>query len=140
MSFMGDGAMIAFGVLEAQADDASRAFDTAWSLIEDLRAWIDQTSTSGRVRGVRLGGHFGPVVVSRLGHEAHQHITATRADTVNVASRLIEVAKQHGATLALSTEFFEAVGEARARRRQPEVIRDVEIRGRLQHVNVALWD
>ena len=43
-------------------------------------------------------------------------------------------------TLALSTEFFEAVGEARARRRQPEVIRDVEIRGRLQHVNVALWD
>ena len=138
MSFMGDGAMIAFGVLEAQASDAPRAFDTAWALIEDLRAWIDQTSMSGRVRGVRLGGHFGPVVVSRLGHEAHQHITAT-GDTVNVASRLIEVAKQHGATLALSTEFFEAVGEARARRRQPEAIRDVEIRGRLQHVNVALW-
>jgi len=137
MSFMGDGAMIAFGVLEAQADDASRAFDTAWALIEDLRAWIDQTSMSGRVRGVRLGGHFGPVVVSRLGHEAHQHITAT-GDTVNVASRLIEVAKQHGATLALTTEFFEAAG-AGARRRQPEVIRDVEIRGRKQHVNVALW-
>jgi adenylate cyclase len=137
MNFMGDGAMIAFGVLEAQADDASCAFDTAWDLIEDLAAWIDQTTVSGRVRGVRLGGHFGPVVVSRLGHEVHQHITAT-GDTVNVASRLIEVAKQYGATLALTTEFFEAVGEVSVGR-QPEAVRDVEIRGRLQHVNVALW-
>ena len=48
---------------------------------------------SSRVRGIRLGAHLGPVVVSRLGPETHQHITAT-GDTVNVASRLMEVAKR----------------------------------------------
>jgi adenylate cyclase len=61
-NFMGDGAMIAFGVLEAQADDVPCAFDTAWALIEDLRGWIDQTSMSDQVRGVRVGGHFGPLL------------------------------------------------------------------------------
>jgi adenylate cyclase len=138
MNFMGDGAMIAFGIPEPHADDASRAFDTAWGLIEDVRAWIDRDGMSKRVRGVRVGGHFGPVVVSRLGHETHQHITAT-GDTVNVASRLMDVAKEHEATLATTAEFFAAAGEARARRREPDDFRDVAIRGRLQHVTVALW-
>lgn len=138
MNFMGDGAMIAFGIPETHADDASRAFDTAWGLIEDVRAWIGRTGMSSQVRGVRIGGHFGPVVVSRLGHETHQHITAT-GDTVNVASRLMEVAKEHEATLAITAEFFAAVAEAKACRREPDDIRKVEIRGRLQHATVALW-
>jgi adenylate cyclase len=138
MNFMGDGAMIAFGVPDQRADDASRAFDTAWELVKDIHAWIDQAGMSGRVRGMRLGGHFGPVVVSRLGPETHQHITAT-GDTVNLASRLMEVAKQHKATLAVTMEFFNAVGEAGAHRRKPDDIRNVEIRGRQEHATVALW-
>ena len=137
MNFMGDGAMIAFGIPDSQADDASRAFDTAWELVKDIHAWIDQGGTSARVRGMRLGGHLGPVVVSRLGPETHQHITAT-GDTVNVASRLMEVAKQHNATLAVTMDFFTAVGEASARRK-PDDIRNVEIRGRQEHATVALW-
>ena len=137
-SFMGDGAMIAFGVPDSQADDASRAFDTAWELAKDIRAWIDQSGMSSRVRGMRLGAHLGPVVVSRLGPEMHQHITAT-GDTVNVASRLMEVAKQHNATIAVTMEFFTAVGDAGARRRKPDDIRNVEIRGRQEHATVALW-
>jgi adenylate cyclase len=137
-SFMGDGAMIAFGVPDSQADDASRAFDTAWELVKDIHAWIDQGELPSRVRGMRLGAHLGPVVVSRLGPEMHQHITAT-GDTVNVASRLMEVAKQHNAMLAVTMEFFTAVGDAGARRRKPDDIRNVEIRGRQEHATVALW-
>jgi adenylate cyclase len=40
-------------------------------------------------------------VIARLGPSAHQHITAT-GDTVNVASRLLEIAKRHNATIAIS--------------------------------------
>jgi adenylate cyclase len=138
MNAMGDGAMIAFGIPDPQADDASRAFDTAWELVKDIHAWIDQGGKSGRLRGMRLGGHLGPVVMSRLGPEMHQHISAT-GDTVNVASRLMEVAKEHNATIAVTTEFFAAVGEAGARHRKPDEIRSVEIRGRLEHATVALW-
>ena len=36
-------------------------------------------------------------------------------------------------------EFFAAVGEAGARHRKPDDIRNVEIRGRLEHATVALW-
>jgi adenylate cyclase len=41
----------------------------------------------------RIGLHFGPAILSRLGSPTQQQITAT-GDTVNVASRLPEVAKQ----------------------------------------------
>ena len=65
---------------------------------------------AGREVGVRIGAHYGPVVISRLGPSAHQHITAT-GDTVNVASRLLEIAKQHNATTAISDDCLTAAGK-----------------------------
>ncbi len=123
MNAMGDGAMIAFGIPDPQADDASRAFDTAWELVEDIHAWIDQGGKSGRLRGMRLGGHLGPVVMSRLGPEMHQHISAT-GDTVNVASRLMEVAKEHNATIAVDDGILRRRG--RSRSAPPQTGRDPE--------------
>ncbi len=61
---------------------------------------------SGGQVGFKIGAHFGPIVASRLG-ESHQHITAT-GDTVNVASRLMEVAAQNDARLALSDTLLDA--------------------------------
>jgi adenylate cyclase len=49
------------------------------------------------------------VILSRLGTADHQHITAT-GDTVNVASRLMEVAKQHGAPIVVSEDLCRAAG------------------------------
>jgi adenylate cyclase len=81
--------------------------------------------------------HYGPVVVSRLGGDSHQQITIT-GDTVNVASRLLEVAKVHGAVLAASADVLAA---ARASGCPPtngtEI--EVEIRGRVQPLGVCLW-
>jgi adenylate cyclase len=138
MSFMGDGAMIAFGVPDAHSDDAGRALTAAWGLLKDVRDWIVQAGVPSRSNSVRLGGHCGPVVVSRLGHEMHQHITVT-GDTVNVASRMMEVARAHGATLAVTAELFSAVGDVKQHHREPDEIREVEIRGRRQHVTAVLW-
>ncbi len=68
-------------------------------------------SVTSRI-GFKVGAHFGTVVASRLGG-SRQQITAT-GDTVNVASRLMEVAARHGAELALSTEILDRAGELSA--------------------------
>ncbi|MET4327815.1 adenylate cyclase [Bradyrhizobium sp. i1.15.2] len=105
--FLGDGAMILFGLPGAMPDDAARALKCAIDLHRGVERWIASLPPAIRDQlGFKIGAHFGPIVASRLG-ESHQHITAT-GDTVNVASRLMEVAAQNGARLALSDTLLDA--------------------------------
>jgi adenylate cyclase len=60
-------------------------------------------------------------------------------DSVNVASRLMDLAKTHGAMLAVSAEFLAARGESAGRHREPDEVRTVEIRGRRKSMSVAFW-
>ncbi len=55
----------------------------------------------------RIGVHFGPAILSRLGSPTHQQITAA-GDTVNVASRLLEVAKQQHCRVVVTEDLFAA--------------------------------
>ncbi|SDI00908.1 adenylate cyclase [Bradyrhizobium sp. Rc2d] len=99
--FLGDGAMILFGLPRAMPDDAVRALKCAIDLHRGVEHWIASLPPAiGHQLGFKIGAHYGEIVASRLG-ETHQHITAT-GDTVNVASRLMEVAAQNDARLALS--------------------------------------
>ncbi|MHB0768391.1 CHASE2 domain-containing protein [Bradyrhizobium sp. 5.13L] len=105
--FLGDGAMILFGLPRAMPDDAARALKCAIHLHRSVERWIASLPIAiGKQLGFKIGAHFGEIVASRLG-ESHQHITAT-GDTVNVASRLMEVAAQNGAQLALSDTLLDA--------------------------------
>ncbi|WP_245320311.1 CHASE2 domain-containing protein, partial [Bradyrhizobium lablabi] len=100
-SFLGDGAMILFGLPGAAADDAVRAAQCSIALCVKTDRWIEALPPAIAHRiGFKIGAHFGPIVASRLGGRNHQHITAT-GDTVNVASRLMEVAARHDVRLAL---------------------------------------
>jgi adenylate cyclase len=109
-SFMGDGAMIVFGVPEPRPDDASRALLAIDQLQQSLAAWISALPPVARDRlSIRIGGHVGPVVVSRLGPAYHQHVTAT-GDTVNVTSRLQTLTRDLDAVIVASSELVEAVG------------------------------
>ena len=106
-SFLGDGAMILFGLPSAMPDDAARALKCAIDLHRGVERWIATLpSAIGGPLGFKIGAHFGPIVASRLG-ESHQHITAT-GDTVNLASRLMEVAAQNGARLAVTDRLLDA--------------------------------
>lgn len=129
-AFMGDGAMVLFGLPDPRADDADRAFDAALSLARALLAWIDaRVVAPGLGRGgLRVGVHAGPVVLSRLGGARNQHITAT-GDTVNVTSRLLEVAKAEAATLVVSAPLVAAMRVPPAPARLGER-KQVAIRGR----------
>jgi adenylate cyclase len=95
LNFMGDGVLAVFGLQKPAADDAARALMTVVGLHREVAAWLTGLLPAARDRlDFRIGAHFGPSVLSRLGSPTHQQITAT-GDTVNVASRLLEVAKSN---------------------------------------------
>ena len=136
-SFMGDGAMLVFGLPASRPDDAQRAIEAALSLGRTLKDWIaGLTLPEGYELGMRLGVHYGVVVLSRLGAETHQHITAT-GDIVNVASRLLEVAKRMEAQMVFSDDVVVAAGSPDDRMRGFAGPEEVQIRGRMQPL--AIW-
>jgi adenylate cyclase len=111
-SFMGDGAMIVFGLPQPAPGNPADAIACATALVARSEEWIDtQPATRGNRIGIKLGAHCGSIIASRLGGGSQQQITAT-GDTVNVASRLMEVAARNDAELALSEEIYRAAGEA----------------------------
>ncbi|GAB2185861.1 CHASE2 domain-containing protein [Roseibium sp. LAB1] len=138
LDFMGDGAMIGFGIPDAAPRDAADACRCAFDLVGAVRDWILASGLNADIRDVRLGGHFGPVVLSRLGHENQQQIAAT-GDCVNVASRLMEVGKARGASIVLSTALMAAARSSGVVLDEPPRMEAVVIRGRVQELEVALW-
>ena len=140
-SFLGDGAMILFGLPAATADDAARAAECALRLCSSVGRWlVSLRLTSASQLGFKVGAHFGVIVASRLGGGSYHYITAT-GDTVNVASRLMEVAASHGAELAVSDELLHAAGRDCALFKSgclagPE---EARIRGRSGSLTIWLW-
>jgi adenylate cyclase len=137
---MGDGAMIIFGLPQPRPDDAARALRATSQLGASITRWLEGLPPIARERlSVRIGGHFGPAVVSRLGPAHHQHVTAT-GDTVNVTSRLLEVAKQQHAAVVVSEDLCGATRladpfEGRAAVGQSL---EVDIRGREQPFRIRV--
>lgn len=136
--FLGDGAMILFGLPAAMPDDSARALKCAIDLHRSVERWIASLPPAiGDRLGFKIGAHFGEIVASRLGG-SHQHITAT-GDTVNVASRLMEVAVQNGARLALSDTLLDAADFHGA----PDGVLSgpllAQVRGRSGIVTVWFW-
>ena len=140
-SFLGDGAMILFGLPQATPEDARRAAQCATRLCASAERWLASLPESIRSRlGFKVGAHFGPIVASRLGGGSYQHITAT-GDTVNVANRLMEVAAGRGVELAVSDELLRAAGRNSALFDVGALTGPIEtrVRGRTGSLDVWLW-
>jgi adenylate cyclase len=139
--FLGDGAMILFGLPQPSAEDASNAALCCEGLARQTAAWLGHAPPEIAARiGFKIGAHCGEIVASRLGGGSHQHITAT-GDTVNIASRLMEVAARHHADLALSDELLRQAGPDCALLRGGELSgpQETPIRGRNHTLTVWLW-
>ena len=110
--FMGDGAMIIFGLPEPAGDDAVRALAAAQQLYADLSDWnLDLKREGAEAVRLRFGLHYGPVMAALLGGAQQGQITVA-GDTVNVASRLQEMGKEHAAIIVASAEFVTSVKDA----------------------------
>ena len=140
-NFMGDGAMIVFGLPEPRPDMAWQAIDCCAGLAEATRGWIESLPrATASLIGFKIGAHLGAVVLSRLGGGSQQQITAT-GDTVNTASRLMEVAAGRGFELAMSNDLLQAAGRDNALH-QSGLLRgpvNASIRGRSVEIEVWLW-
>jgi adenylate cyclase len=140
VDYIGDGAMIVFGLPAPSQDDARRALRAVVQLHDSVSAWLAQLPPVARNRlAPRVSGHFGPVILSRLGSTSHQHIAAT-GDTVNVASRLLEVAKDRHAEIVISEDLYRAATEIpdAGMERRNDIVTEVTIRGRAQPILVRI--
>ncbi|HYI26765.1 MAG TPA: adenylate/guanylate cyclase domain-containing protein [Bradyrhizobium sp.] len=140
-SFLGDGAMILFGLPEATGNDARNAALCCVDLCNHAERWIETLPPSIASRtGFKIGAHFGPIVASRLGGSSFQTITAT-GDSVNVASRLMEVAAKQGVALALSDDLLRRAGPECALLEFGVLTgpSQTRIRGRAGALSVWLW-
>ena len=140
INYMGDGVMAVFGLPRPRSDDAARASATVEALRKSMTAWLSELPPAARERlDFRIGLHFGPAILSRLGSPTQQQITAT-GDTVNVASRLLEVAKQQHCRVVVTEDLFQA---ATAPTSSPSVDKGyatltVSIRGRASALQIRV--
>jgi adenylate cyclase len=135
LDFMGDGAMVCFGIPEPLEEDSDNALLAAFELVEQVGIGISREGDWTGISGVRIGVHQGDVVLSRLGHDTQQQIAAT-GDCVNVASRLMDVAKASGSAIVASAALADRV---RADLPSPDTIETIQVRGRQQSLDVVHW-
>lgn len=140
-SFMGDGAMILFGLPQPKRTDAANAARCCIRLADRMRGWLAAMppATASRI-GFKIGAHFGTIVASRLGGGGRQQITAT-GDTVNIASRLMEVAARNRAEIAISNDLLHSAGRDSAPFMEGKLDGPIEtsLRGRAGSLTIWLW-
>ena len=109
--FVGDGAMIVFGLDRAQEDDGARALACARQILSALGEWNRAREAEGEAP-VRLamGGHWGEAFCGAVGDESRLEFTVL-GDVVNVASRLESQAKEKDLPLVVSEALLRRAGE-----------------------------
>lgn len=138
VDFMGDGAMIILGLPAARPDDGSRALRMIVEMRKSITAWIGTLPPVAKSRlTVRIGAHFGLATLSRLGAPEHQHVTAT-GDTVNAASRLLEIAKQQNASAVVTEDLWNAAAALVRDEIAAGPPIDIDIRGRAQALRIRV--
>jgi adenylate cyclase len=107
--FLGDGFMAIFG---APLDDPGAARH-AVAAAREIIGEIDRRGLAGGPWPLRvgIGLHIGPAVTGNIGSPRRKEFTAI-GDTVNLASRLEQLTKQHDARLIVSEATMAALGDA----------------------------
>ncbi len=106
--FAGDSVMATFGALGEGPDDACRALRCARAMLEAAESWNAKRAARGAVPvNLGIGVHYGPVVVGNVGEQRHLQFTVI-GDTVNVASRMERLTRDHGTPVLASADVIEA--------------------------------
>jgi adenylate cyclase len=113
--FMGDGLMATFGTHQAQPEAARHGLACALEMATETQRWSAARVAQGKLPlRIGIGVHFGPGIVGDVGSGRRLEFTVI-GDTVNLASRLERMTREHDAMLATSGALVTAVGEEAAR-------------------------
>lgn len=108
--FIGDAAMIVFGLIDSDDNDAANALHCAMLIQEELKDWNAIRSTHGEAGvAVGIGIHHGEVFCGAMGDDARLEYTVL-GDTVNVAARLQELTKEVDRAVVISDATLSAAG------------------------------
>ncbi len=106
--FLGDGLMAVFGAPEKTPDAARDALLCAIELLDTIDLWRGQRIAVGKAATtVGIGIHYGPVIQGNVGIADRLEFT-TLGDTVNVASRLENMSREHKTGILVSRELLVA--------------------------------
>lgn len=130
--FIGDGAMALFGIDSSPRDGCRAALLAARRIVADIdRLHRELDVEFPSPLRVAIGIHAGPAIVGVMGFGRTRSLTAI-GDTVNVASRLETVAKEHDATLVVSEPVMR-MAQADTEGLAADVI---QVRGRARQLRV----
>ena len=104
--FLGDGLMAFFGAPMEVPQAASHAVACAIAMQQRLNNMLAQGTTP--IQGMRVGVNTGEAIIGNIGSEKRMDFTII-GDVVNVASRLLEVAREHEAPIVIGEGTFREV-------------------------------
>lgn len=132
--FIGDSAMILFGVPEHDAEHGQQAIRCAWLIQAMVRYINKQRRELGKEPiMLRIGINSGLMLAGNIGTPDRLEYTVV-GDTVNLASRLCGAAPADGIMMSETTAAFPGVAEMVALHRQPAL----KIRGRRTLANPSI--
>lgn len=108
--YMGDGMLVLFGLNDEQ-QHAETICHTAVQAARDMLAQLIPLNQYiqpffDHEFQMRIGVHFGSVIVGNIGHPQHRQLTVL-GDTVNIASRIETANKQYQTDLLVSAEVVQ---------------------------------
>lgn len=134
--YLGDGLMAIFGRNATPAQGCRQGLDAIGRIDAALaRVNAELKQEIGEPLRVGMGLHVGPLVLGSIGHQDSAALTVI-GRTVNVASRLEALTKDHGVQVIVSLDVLETAGIDTT----PFTIETVQVRGSSEPIRIALLE